>query len=165
MGKGISAHPWIYGVAPLPHIPTQEYRAGAPSWLNKFSECGKLLESRRSMCQLSVFWGWASLTALATKHSPCWRDWMWADFSTAAIYVSVPDAALHWKPPCGADAARQWLDCSTLVLVTFSQMLCAQMWQDELSQKSYVEPDVYFISILYDDVLVKTIKMQRVVEV
>lgn len=44
-------------------------------------------------------------------------------------------------------------------------MLCAQMWQDELSQKSYVEPDVYFISILYDDVLVKAIKMQRVVEV
>lgn len=39
------------------------------------------------------------------------------------------------------------------------------MWQDELSQKSYVEPDVYFISILYDDILVKAIKMQKVVEV
>lgn len=39
------------------------------------------------------------------------------------------------------------------------------MWQDELSQKSYVEPDVYFISILYDDILVKAIKMQKVAEV
>lgn len=125
-GQGDSSHPWICGVAPSPHTPTQKYRAGAPSWLNKFSECDKHLESRRSMCQLSVFWGWASLTALATKHSPCWQDWMWADFSTAAIYVSIPDAALHWKPLCGAECR---VDSGLTVTLWFSfacsQILCA----------------------------------------